>query len=217
MVTTNPTRIAEQMAPSHATIHERRTEFRLADVHTCMPAQVTQYNPARNTVDVTPCLQTVVRNADGTESVEAPPNLVEVPVLFPRGGGYYVAWPLEPGDTVLLVFAERSIDDWSISGGTGVRPEPPRKHDWADAIAIPGVAPALQAIAGLNATDMFIGQESGLARIQIEGATGTIVVNAEAIDLGGAGGSFVARVGDQVEIDAFDPKNTAFAAWIAAV
>jgi hypothetical protein len=55
-----------------------------------------------------------------------------------RGGGYFLSLPLAPGDTVELIFNERSIDKFvNSSAGTPVDPVDLRKHDLSDAIAIP--------------------------------------------------------------------------------
>ena len=78
--------------------------------------------------------------------------IYNVPVLFPRSRKAAVTFPLEKGDTVLLVFAERSLDEWIEKGGNKVSPEDPRRHDMSDAIAIPGCFHAVQEAAAVIRT-----------------------------------------------------------------
>lgn len=67
--------------------------------------------------------------------------IYNVPVVFPSGGGGILSFPLEVGDTVLLVFAQRDITNFLEGDGSEVSPETLRTHDINDAIAIPGLYP----------------------------------------------------------------------------
>jgi hypothetical protein len=62
-------------------------------------------------------------------------------VRFPGGDGdrFSMSWPLAEGDTVKLVVADRSIDEWLTEGGEDVTPSDLRKHDFSDAIVEPGL------------------------------------------------------------------------------
>src|SRR5699024_8745233 len=48
--------------------------------------------------------------------------------------------PLQSGDGVLLIFADRSLDEWKRSGGP-VAPADRRQHELTDAIAVPSLLP----------------------------------------------------------------------------
>ena len=77
--------------------------------------------------------------------VEPRPRLDEVPVVFPYSGTKGITFPLEDGDPCLLVFSQRSIDDWVT-----LKLEAPvtdsRLHDINDAFCIPGPASPLSVI-----------------------------------------------------------------------
>ncbi|MFW8450019.1 Gp138 family membrane-puncturing spike protein, partial [Klebsiella pneumoniae] len=60
------------------------------------------------------------------------PLLVDVPVVFPRGGGCTLTFPVKPGDECLVIFADRCIDFWWQSGGIQ-EPVDERMHDLSDA------------------------------------------------------------------------------------
>lgn len=195
-------------------IIRRLIEFRIADVHTAMPGTIIAFDAVRNMVTVQPDLSRVFVDLRGVETITPAPVLKEVPVKFLRGGGFRITWDLSPGDEVLLVFCERSIDTWSQIGGS-VDPTPRRKHDWSDAIAIPGMSTQNNLIEDIAPGQMVLGAETGNVEIRIDRLTATITVKAPALELGAAGGPAVGRVGDEVTIDqASDPT---FFAWLAAL
>lgn len=110
-------------------------ETRLEEVNFCLPGTVVSYD-GRLAV-VTPDLPKQI--ADGR--VLPAPALHNVPVQWPTsdvlGALARVTLPLKKGDGGILVFAQRSIDDW-ISGSTQA-PLDPRMFDINDAYFIPGV------------------------------------------------------------------------------
>lgn len=64
------------------------------------------------------------------------PILFGVPVLFPSGGGGVLSFPLQIGDTVLLVFSKDDIDSFISNTGNDV-PKSNRKFSINDPVAIP--------------------------------------------------------------------------------
>lgn len=107
----------------------------VASVETALPGVVTGYDRAAQTCSVEVAVPIGRQEADGTVSRTPAPPLSGVPVVFPGG----VAFDLSAGDTVLLVFASRSIDEWRSTGAVGAAPLDGRRHDLTDAIAIPGL------------------------------------------------------------------------------
>ena len=105
----------------------------LENTHTALPGTVVSVNGAY--VNVKPSLNRALRDGT-TETLPVVPN---VPVWFPRGGGASITWPIEVGDGCLLVFSERSLDEWKLTGST-VTPTDPRKHGLSDAIAFVGLS-----------------------------------------------------------------------------
>jgi hypothetical protein len=128
---------------------------RLRGVHTALPAIVNAYDPATQLATVTPTVEIEIAPDDW----DAIPPLTEVPVLFPRGGGFYCHFPLAAGDHVLLVFAEQDPSAWFDKGSA----EPPallRRHGFYP-FAIPGAFPRAGALAGLPAGAAAIGKAGG--------------------------------------------------------
>jgi phage baseplate assembly protein gpV len=59
-------------------------------------------------------------------------------VVFPSAGGYALTFPVKQGDECLLIFCERSYDNWYENGD--VQPPSARRfHALSDAVAIVGL------------------------------------------------------------------------------
>lgn len=75
--------------------------------------------------------------ADGT--TEEHLDILSVPVIMPGGANTLISFPIVAGDTVLLVFSQRSMDNFKIGNGQPTQPNDARKFQAEDAIAIPGL------------------------------------------------------------------------------
>ncbi|QDP66989.1 MAG: putative spike protein [Prokaryotic dsDNA virus sp.] len=106
----------------------------LENIHTAIPGTVASVNGSR--VNVKPSLNRQLRDGR-TEELPIVPN---IPIWFPNGGGASITWPVKSGDPCVLVFSERSLDEWKGGGGT-VTPADPRHHGLADAMAFVGMDP----------------------------------------------------------------------------
>ncbi len=102
-------------------------------VHTAMPGLIRAYDAGQQRASVQPALP---RNLS-TGEVESLPVLEDVPVIWPRSGGAHMTFPVKEGDGCLLVFTERSLDEWKAKGGSDA-PLDPRQHALSDAVALMG-------------------------------------------------------------------------------
>jgi hypothetical protein len=141
-------------------------DSRLAHVHTAMPGKVESYDAATQTVSVKPQLKTAYPDGEGDYTHKDLPVIPNVPVAFPRAGGFFVSFPIQKGDFVLLVFSERSIQAWRDKG-TAVEPGDLGLHPLDGAVAIPGVFPEADALDDAHASNMRLGKD-GTAGAQIE-------------------------------------------------
>ena len=89
------------------------------------------------TVTVQPSIRGRVEQPDGSTKSVALPLLVDVPAVFPSGGGFTLTFPIHQGDECLVVFADRCIDAWWQSGGIG-EPLETRTHNLSDGFALVG-------------------------------------------------------------------------------
>ncbi len=124
------------MTPTFTDVLRLAVGQRLRDLHVSMPGRVESYDAATQEASVQPLIKVAL--SDGKSATL--PVINGVPVIWPRGGGAILSFPIQPGDTVLLVFGERSLDEWLQQGGE-VAPADPRSHDLSDAVAIPGLYP----------------------------------------------------------------------------
>lgn len=102
---------------------------------TAFVARVVAYDAEKQRVTVRPVGKDVTLGGDPV----TPPVLSDVPVLFPRGGNFHCVWPLAVDDDVLIVCADRSIDEWMAGGAVDAVPADPRRYSLTDAVAIPGI------------------------------------------------------------------------------
>ena len=114
-------------------------EYKMRGMYTAIPAEVTGVrNLEESRIDCTPLVNTVYPSLeDGVQF----PTILNVPLIYPSSSTSAVTFPVNVGDTVLLVFAQKSLD--VFKGGT-TSPHPPndyRVFDKRDAIAIPCIWP----------------------------------------------------------------------------
>ena len=108
----------------------------MSELHVCLPGRIERYDHTEQRAEVKPLLRRNYRDGDESDM----PVIADVPVIWPRAGGASLTMPVQAGDGVLLVFADRSIDRWLVQGGE-VTPDDRRKHDLSDCVAIPGLVP----------------------------------------------------------------------------
>lgn len=117
-----------------------RIETAVADLHTAIPGRIKSYDATKQTATVQIALRRLFRPIDQpAQEIEVSP-IIDVPVLFPRAGGYSITFPVAVDDPCLVVFAERDIGGWLENGATAIPPTA-RKHDYSDAVAILGLWP----------------------------------------------------------------------------
>lgn len=112
-------------------------------ISTAIPAKVLNYDPVTQNAVVQPLINNLLKD----ERVIPYPRLEDVPVIFPSTSKSMFTFPIEINDTVLLIFSQRSLDKWlSTQDTNSVNPDDFRKHDYSDAIAIPGLSSFPRAI-----------------------------------------------------------------------
>lgn len=120
---------------------------KMLEMRTAIPGVIKKVNVTNGSlisVDVEVSIFKMVTDKTGLGVVqEAHPIITGVPFVMPWGksAGLLLSVPVNIGDDVLVIFADRSIDNWQATGKTSAPAEPviPRTHDLTDAIAIPGI------------------------------------------------------------------------------
>ncbi len=155
-------------------------DSRMAQVHTAIPCRVEKYYSDAQTVDCKPMVKQVGVDETGALFSKSYPILPRVPVAHPRGGGFFVHFPIAKGDFVFVIFCEASIDQWRAKDGRETHPGDIRRHSLGNAVAYPGLYPTSAKLTSHNTTDMVIGEEGGLT-INIEPG-GKIRLGNETVD-----------------------------------
>lgn len=137
---------------------------RLNEFHTCIPGRIVEYDATKQEATVQPLIKRryydAGPNADG---IQEQPPIVAVPVVFPSAGTGILSFPVKVGDIVLILFSERSLDNWLFSDGASlIDPQDHRQFNYSDAIAIPGIYPFQKALGG-STTDVELRMNSGTA------------------------------------------------------
>lgn len=126
------------VAPSREELIRGWIELYLQDLHTAMPGVVEAYDPGTQRATVRPTVRHAVLQPDGSTVYEDLPPLPEVPVLFPRTAGWFLALPVNAGDTVLLVFNEAATGAWEAGDGATAHPGDLRRHHLSYPVALLG-------------------------------------------------------------------------------
>lgn len=135
-----------------------------------MPGIIQSFDPDAITCTVQPAIYGQKVGDDGKTTSEAIPILPDVPVVFPRGGGVTLTFPVNPGDECLLVFSDRCIDFWWQNGGIQEAVDP-RQHDLSDAFAIVGPQSQAKKISGISTTAAQFRSDDGSTYLEINPAT----------------------------------------------
>jgi hypothetical protein len=137
-----------------AAIYER-FEARIAgSVLTALPARVLTFDPIRQEAKVEIMIMgeqvTRDRNSTPRTSRTSLPfvPLMRVPVFVSGGAAFTIDVQVNPGDSGLVVFSKKSIDQWQITDvAEGPSPPPHQgEFEYGDAFFIPGFRPTPNAI-----------------------------------------------------------------------
>jgi len=131
-----------------------------------LPGIVQSFDPATCTCTIQPAIAGQGVDDKGQIQSAPLPLLTDVPVIFPRGGGCTITFPVKAGDECLVVFSDRCIDFWWQNGGVQ-EPVDPRQHDLSDAFAFVGPQSQAQKISGISTTSVQVRTDDGSSFIEL--------------------------------------------------
>lgn len=137
-----------------------------SELRVAMPGIIESFNANAVTCEVRPAIRGRIENPDGTMTQVELPLLVDVPVIFPRGGGASLTFPVRKGDECLVVFADRCIDFWWQSGDVQDAVDG-RMHHLADAFAILGPQSQPHKISNISTSSTQLRSDDGAAMIEL--------------------------------------------------
>ena len=132
---TDGSRILGPTAPVDLFELLRRVKDDASRAINCMQiGNIESYNSLKNTAVVSIKMTRLM--ADGTEI--SYPQLEDCPVFILGGGGAAITLPIAAGDTCLVLFNDRNIDNWWYDGRV-MAPADSRAHSVSDGIVLVGV------------------------------------------------------------------------------
>lgn len=96
------------------------------------------------------------------------PLLIKCPVFVLQGGGAFISFPFKKGDTGIVLFNDREIDTWLMTGQT-TYPRNLRTHDLSDAIFLGGIRSLVNPISGIDSSNVKLAFGGGSISIDPEG------------------------------------------------
>jgi len=145
------------------------------NMRVALPGLIHDFDPLRQTATVKPAIKEQIKG-----EWLALPLLPDVPVQFPKAGGFSITFPVRNGDECLIVFNDMCIDSWWQSGDIQTQLEK-RRHDLSDAVAILGITSVPKAINNFSVNSMQIRNVAGDTVIDI--IDGRIALTARQIDV----------------------------------
>lgn len=157
---------------------------------TAIPGVVQSFDAATQRATIQAGVQ--LRLQDGSTIDE--PVFADVPVAYPGAGAYNLYFPLAAGDEALVVFAERSIDEWLARGGYNRVANDPRRFAAQDAVCIPGLrsAPNTLPANARPADAVTLSASDGSVRVEIR-AGGVVTITANEVRLGDDSATFLSK------------------------
>jgi len=204
------------ITPTLAEVLRGAIDTRIGNLQVAMPGKVEAYDAATQTADIQPQLIRVLKDPDGNEVQERYPKIPNVPVVFPRTGTFFVSLPIKPGDTVLLIFCDYSIDLWRTKARESAIADD-RPHGLHAAVAIPGLFPDNAALADAHADDLVIGQDADGMQIRVTSDNKVKVTysGGQTLQIENDGADSKMTLGDGARgVALFDELKTAFDAHV---
>ncbi|WP_281696853.1 Gp138 family membrane-puncturing spike protein [Acidaminococcus massiliensis] len=175
--------------PSRSVNEENKARSRAIKTRVASPGIIQSFDPETQTVSVQLAIREKRYN-DGEETWEEVPLLVDVPIVFPRAGGYLLTLPVQKGDECLVIFGDNCMDAWWQSGGVQNQIDC-RRHDLSDGYAIPGPWSQPRVIPNYSTKSAQLRTENGEAYIELSGNAinlvgGAITIQGNSVVIGGS-------------------------------
>lgn len=193
-------------------MREILTKFLQSSIDDMLPAKIVAYDRITNRATIQPMIAMVTTNGDNISRNQ----LASIPVLNIGGGGVVLSFNLAPGDLGWIKASDRDTADF-LKRYSESAPNTKRVHDFNNGLFIPDVMTGysideeddgnavLQTLDGVVKVSLFPGKLKLTApQVEINGPVqidGDTVINGN-VQLGGAGGQPIARLGDEVKIGA---------------
>ena len=154
------------------------------NIHVSMIGKIDSYNPQTNRASITP-----VGSFTAPDWQDIPyPTIHNVPIQYPcgNGGKSGVTFPVKPGDTCIIIFADHQIENFL----SGEKSDDMRNHSMNDAYAIPTLFSASVPTLKSNPNDVCLFNNGSL-----------VVLNSSSMTINLADGTSVSIGGGDLVVD----------------
>ena len=169
-------------------------EWSKSHLHISMPGLIESYDAATRRARVRPALRLVMAGAlpgeDGKTMERA--LAVNVPVMWPAGGGRTALMPLNSGDRGMLLFSERGMTEFKTTGAIST-PDKSRFFSESDGVFMPcdfGIEPATPASATAAVLQTLDGSQSLVVdedRVELRSGDTRVIATESGIQLSCSG------------------------------
>lgn len=149
--------------PDMTELLNRKKRETKTEINSVLVGRIESFNPILQTAIVSVNFRAMINGV-----VVDYPQLLDVPVIFLRGGNAYLTFPVEKDDECILLFNDRALDAWLVSGNSQV-PFDDRVHDVSDAIALVGIRSYPKAISDFVQDGVKIGKGNNFITIKDSG------------------------------------------------
>jgi len=129
---------------------------KLSEIHTTTIGIIESFDNSTQTANIQPAIKRIV-TIENIETItytsENYPLLVNVPVVFPGGGDWFITFPVKKGDECLLFSMERSIGNWKKNGGIQDPSNYKRKLSFKDVVAMVGIQSQASSLPSFNSSE----------------------------------------------------------------
>jgi hypothetical protein len=148
----------------------------MLSVNTAIPGVIEAWNATTCLATVRPAIRLKVQRDNQTQYMDLP-AVENVPACLPHSAaaGLFVTVPVRVGDSCLLIFAQRAIDNFVQYGGiqnpmTGENPalSEPRHHSLTDAIFIPNILTVPHAIENWADDAIVVRNAAGTVKLAVK-------------------------------------------------
>jgi hypothetical protein len=133
-----------------------------------MPGIIQAFDSITQTVTVQPAIREKIIDDQLEQHWVDLPLLLDVPISFPRAGGFALTLPIVAGDECLVIFGDSCIDAWFSNGDVQNQIEK-RRHDLSDAFAIIGTWSQPNKLPNYSTTAAQLRTVGGSAYISLSG------------------------------------------------
>lgn len=156
--------LEERIAKLEQLLHNLEQNIK-SDIRVSLPAIVTSFDPEKQTISCIPTIRELV-NTNGKVKFTTLPELKDVPISIPRGGGWSITLPIKIGQECMVIFQDLCIDGWWFRGDIQNWNDL-RRHDLSDAIAIFSPYSQPNVLSSYNVDGLEIRSDDGNTKITL--------------------------------------------------